>query len=244
MAYGDIHNKTGTICKAKTDASCPLADEAEGGHSSDLGGFARYHGVDEETFVGLVENARMAPKAALELMGSGQMTDTPPPLTKKPAPGARLGPDPQEPRVRIRSIQEQVAAQSPEAAADLNRIRSVQEQVAETPKQRYERELQEYKVAMVHYENRQLEEYNRAVEAAKESRFAPQPKQPPFRTVYPKSFAFYDDTPKDYLPEELPTHLQNQPGVEGLWEEYLRKRKQLGDVRHARGDAPDRVLYL
>ena len=33
MAYGDIHNKTGTICKARSDATCPLS--ADGGHSRD-----------------------------------------------------------------------------------------------------------------------------------------------------------------------------------------------------------------
>jgi len=33
MAYGDIHNKTGTICKAKSDATCPLSED--GGHSRD-----------------------------------------------------------------------------------------------------------------------------------------------------------------------------------------------------------------
>lgn len=30
MAYGDIHNETGTVCKAKSDATCPFG----GGHSS------------------------------------------------------------------------------------------------------------------------------------------------------------------------------------------------------------------
>lgn len=226
MARGSIHLETGTICRAESDETCPYGGGNAGGHAADLAAYADHHGADPETLRGLVENAKMAPKAALELMGSGQMTETPPPATRAPQP-------------RIRSIQEQIEAQ---ARGDENRVRSVQEQLQETPQARYERELTAYKVAMVQHENRVLAEYEAALEVAKQSPFAPQPKQPPFRTVYPKSFEAYDQLPKDFLSEDLPAELKDQAGGAGLWEEYLRKRKQMGDVRHATGK--DKIYYL
>lgn len=212
MAYGDIHNKTGTVCKAASDESCPLS--TDGGHSADLARYAENHGVDSDTLRGLVENAKMAPQAALDLMGSGKMSETPPPITKAPY----RAPEP--------------------------RIRSVQEQLQETPQERYGREMTAYKIAQVAYENKMLADYADAIEVAKQSPFAPQPQQPPLRTVYPKSFEAYDELPKDFLSDSLPEEIQNQPGGAGLWEEYLRKRKQLGDVRHSTGNSADRVLYL
>lgn len=239
MARGDIHLETGTICKAQSDESCPYG----GGHAESLEQFAGYYDADLSTLKGLVENGKMNPKAALDLMGEGIMEETPTPLTS-----ARLvellGPIPDQShraQPRIRSIQEQIAAQTP---ADENRIRSVQEQLQETPQERYDREMTDYKIAMVKYEDRMLEEHAAAQEAAKQSPFAPRPQQPPFRTVYPKSFEAYDQVPKEFLSEETPAEIAAQTDGEGLWEEYLRKRKQLGDVAHVRGDGPDRILYL
>ncbi len=226
MAYGDIHNKTGTICRAQSDETCPLS--TDGGHSADLSGYAEAHGVDAGTLRGLVENAKMAPKAALDLMGSGEMVDTPPAITKAPYV------DPAERNAAAQQRLVDLLGPIPEQA----------QKPAETPQERYEREMVEYKVAMVNYENQMLANYEAAMEAHRASPFAPRPDAPPFRTVYPKSFEVYDQMPHDFLSEELPAEIASQPGGEGLWAEYLRKRKQLGDVRHARGDAPNRIHYL
>lgn len=232
MAYGDIHNKTGTICKAQSDETCPLS--TDGGHSADLDGYAEAHGVDAGTLKGLVENAKMAPKAALDLMGSGEMVDTPSPLTKGFAEQKPLFKNPLE---RNEAAQQRLVDL-------LGPIPEQSQKPAETPQERYEREMVEYKVAMVNYENQMLANYEAAMEAHRASPFAPRPDAPPFRTVYPKSFEAYDQLPHDFLSDELPAEIASQPGGEGLWQEYLRKRKQLGDVRHARGDAPNRIHYL
>lgn len=227
MARGDIHLETGTICKAQSDESCPYG----GGHAESLEQFAGYYDADLSTLKGLVENAKMNPKAALDLMGEGIMEETPPPLTS-----ARLvellGPIPDQSGRTAAQAEPEPVAQTPEA------------QPRETDQERYDREMTDYKIAMVKYEDRMLEEHAAAQEAAKQSPFAPRPQQPPFRTVYPKSFEAYDQVPKEFLSEETPAEIAAQTDGEGLWEEYLRKRKQLGDVAHVRGDGPDRILYL
>lgn len=226
MAYGDIHNKTGTICKAQSDETCPLS--VDGGHSADLDGYAEVHGVDAGTLRGLVENAKMAPKAALDLMGSGEMVDTPPAITKAPY---------------VDPVQRNEAAQ--QRLADLlGPVPQQAQKPAETPQQRYEREMTQYKIDMVNYENQMLANYGAALAAHAASPYAPRPDAPPFRTVYPKSFEAYDQVPKDFLSDEIPAEIASQPAGADLWQEYLRKRKQLGDSVHARGDAPNRILYL
>lgn len=226
MAYGDIHNKTGTICRAQSDETCPLS--ADGGHSADLGGYAEVHGVDAETLRGLVENAKMAPKAALDLMGSGEMMETPPATTR--APHGDSVEKSEAARQRLVELPGPIPEQT--------------QGPAETPQQRYEREMTQYKIDMVNYENQMLANYEAALAAHAASPFAPQPDVPPFRTVYPKSFEAYDQVPKDFLSDEIPAEIASQPAGANLWQEYLRKRKQLGDSVHVRGDAPNRILYL
>lgn len=240
MAYGDIHNKTGTICRAQSDETCPLS--TDGGHSADLDGYAEVHGVDAGTLRGLVENAKMAPKAALDLMGSGEMVDAPPAITK-----ARYIPK------EVREAEEKAFAEIFPEERKLTQERLVNllgpipeqsQRATETPQQRYERQMTQYKIDMVNYENQMLANYEAALAAHAASPFAPRPDAPPFRTVYPKSFEAYDQVPKDFLSDEIPAEIASQPAGAELWEEYLRKRKQLGDAAHARGDAPNRILYL
>lgn len=157
MAYGDIHNKTGTICRAQSDETCPLS--ADGGHSADLGDYAEVHGVDAETLRGLVENAKMAPKAALDLMGSGEMMETPPATTRAPHG------DPVEKSEAARQRLVELLGPIPEQAQG----------PAETPQQRYEREMTQYKIDMVNYENQMLANYEAALAAHAASPFAPSP---------------------------------------------------------------------
>lgn len=56
MAYGNIHNKTGTICKAKSDATCPLT--TDGGHSSNedeyINTVSSKEGIDPERVKALI----------------------------------------------------------------------------------------------------------------------------------------------------------------------------------------------
>lgn len=222
MAMGDIHLETGTICKAKTAEACPYG----GGHVDNLEQFASYYSADLPTLKGLVENAKMDPKAALDLMGSGEMVDTPPAITKAPY---------------VDPVQRNEAAQ--QKLADL--LGPVPERKSpETPQERYDRQMKDYKIAMVEYENQMLANYEAALEAHRASPFAPRPTPPPLRTVYPKSFEAYNQIPKDFLSDEIPAEIASQPDGEGLWEEYLRKRKQLGDVAHSRGDGPGQIHYL
>lgn len=55
MAYGEIHSSTGTICKAKSDASCPLST---GGHSKSADEFidniSAVEGLDRDKFRSMV----------------------------------------------------------------------------------------------------------------------------------------------------------------------------------------------
>lgn len=54
MAYGDIHNNSGTICRARKTA-CPLGED---GHSKDTDSFVAYHiensGVDGDQVKGMI----------------------------------------------------------------------------------------------------------------------------------------------------------------------------------------------
>lgn len=65
MAYGDIHNKTGTICKAKSDKTCPLS--TDGGHSKDTAEYietvSEREGLDAERVRSLVEDGTPAREA-------------------------------------------------------------------------------------------------------------------------------------------------------------------------------------
>lgn len=60
MAHGDIHNLTGTICKAKTDESCPI----QGGHSKDMEGFiaavSQREDIDGDRVKALIEDGTPA----------------------------------------------------------------------------------------------------------------------------------------------------------------------------------------
>jgi len=117
-----------------------------------------------------------------------------------------------------------------DAPPAVTRSNFVQAQRApETDQQRYERQLLQYKKDMRNYEDKQLERYR--WELANQQPFAPTPVAPPFRTVYPKSFEGYDQMPKDFLPESLPPEVAYSDAAEGLWQEYRRKRKQMGDTR-------------
>lgn len=90
MAYGEIHNSTGTICKA--NKNCPL----EGGHSKDvdeyLGAKAMELEVDPEVLQGLVRSGAR-PAEAVSIVRDGLVTPTS--STKfsfrKPAPSAAIG---------------------------------------------------------------------------------------------------------------------------------------------------------
>jgi len=190
MAYGEIHTKTGTVCKASSDATCPYSGESEMAHVANLDQFADYHGVDSKELISKVVNDRMNPKDAAALLKDG-ISDAPLPVT------------------RSNFVQVQAAP--------------------ETDQQRYERELHQYKVEMRDYEDKQLARYSH--EVANRQPFAPAPVAPPFRTVYPKSFEGYDQMPKDFLPETLPPEIGYSDTAEGLWQEYRRKRKQMGDSR-------------
>lgn len=197
MAYGEIHTRTGTVCKASSDATCPYSGESEMAHVTDLGQFADYHGVDSKELTAKVVNDRMNPREAADLLKEG-VSDAPPAVTRSNF----------------------VPAQ----------------RVPETDQQRYERELHQYKVKMRDYEDNQLARYGH--EVANRQPFAPAPVAPPFRTIYPKSFEGYDQMPKDFLPETLPPEIGYSEEAEGLWQEYRRKRKQMGD------NSQTRVYYL
>jgi len=189
MAYGDIHTKTGTVCKASSDETCPYSGESEMAHVADLGQFADYHGVDSKELISKVVNDHMNPKDAADLLREG-VSDAPPAVTRSTYRKA--------------------------------------EKVLETDQERYERELAAYKVAQKRYEDQELARYS--FEVANRQPFAPAPVAPPFRTVYPRSFQGYDQMPMDFLPESLPPEIPRSGEAEGLWDEYLRKRKQSGDL--------------
>lgn len=99
---------------------------------------------------------------------------------------------------------------------------------AETPQERYEREMAQYVVELRAYEDRLMENYRTAL-ANRQSSFAPKPIAPALRTAYPKSFEAYGGMPHDFLPEDLPEEIAGSE-AEDLWPEYLRKRKQMGDI--------------
>lgn len=202
MARGDIHTQTGTVCKAETDASCPLGGGDGKGHVADLTDFAEHHGVDPGTLKQMVIEGHMNPRAVVDLMGEGHEA-TPPPLTKAPYV---------PPTERATAV----ATPAPAAAADPN----------ETPQQRYDREMAKYVLDLKAYEDHQINEYERQL--AKRDQWAPAPVPPPLRTVYPKSFERYAGEVTDFLPDEPPADI---PAYEAQhWQEYHRKRKQLGDL--------------
>lgn len=72
MAAGDIHNSTGTICKAKSDASCPLS--TDGGHSKDIDSYVEYQvetsGVDGDAVRAMIADGT-PPADAVEVAKAG-----------------------------------------------------------------------------------------------------------------------------------------------------------------------------
>lgn len=73
MSYGDIHNSTGTICKARF-RSCPLEDSESGGHSESIEGFIEYQAstndIPKKELKALLDEG-LPPKDALEVIEGG-----------------------------------------------------------------------------------------------------------------------------------------------------------------------------
>lgn len=83
MARGDIHNSTGTICKAQSDATCPLS--TDGGHSKDLESYVEYQvenkGVDGGAIRAMIVDGT-PPADAVEVAMSG-LSSTGPSLSRE-----------------------------------------------------------------------------------------------------------------------------------------------------------------
>lgn len=73
MSYGDIHNSTGTICKARF-RSCPLEDSESGGHSESIEGFIEYQAstndIPKKELKALLDEG-LPPKDALQVVEGG-----------------------------------------------------------------------------------------------------------------------------------------------------------------------------
>lgn len=73
MSYGDIHNSTGTICKARF-RTCPLEDSESGGHSESIEGFIEYQAstndIPKKELKALLDEG-LPPKDALEVIEGG-----------------------------------------------------------------------------------------------------------------------------------------------------------------------------
>jgi len=84
MAYGDIHNKTGTICKAQSDATCPLS--TDGGHSRNADEYidmvSARDGLDAERIREIVREGN-SPKDALSIVKDS--IDSELPRSKRPS---------------------------------------------------------------------------------------------------------------------------------------------------------------
>lgn len=73
MSYRDIHNSTGTICKARFRA-CPLEDSESGGHSESIDSFVDYHETNNDSNAKQLKELLkegLSPKEALEITDAG-----------------------------------------------------------------------------------------------------------------------------------------------------------------------------
>jgi len=78
MAYGDIHNTTGTICKAQREENCPFSSDE--GHSPDVESYVDYHvrhsEVDGDAVRAMIADGT-PPRDAVEVAQSGDFEQKP-----------------------------------------------------------------------------------------------------------------------------------------------------------------------
>jgi len=76
--YGDIHNATGTVCKAKIEANCPYSSDE--GHAADVNEYVEYHvahsGVDGEAIHSMIA-AGTPPRDAIDVAKNGDFQHKP-----------------------------------------------------------------------------------------------------------------------------------------------------------------------